>query len=54
MINYSKLINVSFYTFQHLVNGLKEEESNSTLIVVMVGETDLEYVLNTARQIENM
>ncbi|XP_013179073.1 PREDICTED: alpha-1,3-mannosyl-glycoprotein 4-beta-N-acetylglucosaminyltransferase A-like isoform X2 [Papilio xuthus] len=39
-------------TLTHLVNGLTEDDVNSTLIVVFVGETDLEYVVNTARQIE--
>ncbi|KAL4717431.1 hypothetical protein ACJJTC_000580 [Scirpophaga incertulas] len=39
-------------TLTHLINGLKAKDINSTLIVVMVGETDLEYVIQTARQIE--
>ncbi|CAG4961936.1 unnamed protein product [Parnassius apollo] len=39
-------------TLTHLINGLKEDELSSTLIVVFIGETDLEYVLSTARQIE--
>nr|XP_013189310.1 unnamed protein product [Amyelois transitella] len=41
-------------TLTHLIDGLTEEDLTSTLIVVMVGETDLEYVLNTARQIETL
>ncbi|XP_068631065.1 alpha-1,3-mannosyl-glycoprotein 4-beta-N-acetylglucosaminyltransferase A-like isoform X2 [Battus philenor] len=39
-------------TLTHLINGLTADDANSTLIVVFVGETDLEYVLNTAKQIE--
>ncbi|KAJ8738042.1 hypothetical protein PYW08_000637 [Mythimna loreyi] len=41
-------------TLTHLVAGLSPTDSNGTLIVVMIGETDLEYVLKTARQIEVM
>ncbi|XP_026762245.2 alpha-1,3-mannosyl-glycoprotein 4-beta-N-acetylglucosaminyltransferase A-like isoform X2 [Galleria mellonella] len=41
-------------TLSHLVDGLTDDYMNSTLIVVMVGETDMEYILNTARQIESM
>ncbi|KAJ8736758.1 hypothetical protein PYW07_000029 [Mythimna separata] len=41
-------------TLTHLVTGLTPVDINGTLIVVMIGETDLEYVLKTARQIEVM
>ncbi|XP_026745239.1 alpha-1,3-mannosyl-glycoprotein 4-beta-N-acetylglucosaminyltransferase A [Trichoplusia ni] len=41
-------------TLRHLVAGLSDIDVNTTLIVVMIGETDLEYILHTARQIENM
>ncbi|XP_059055295.1 alpha-1,3-mannosyl-glycoprotein 4-beta-N-acetylglucosaminyltransferase A-like [Achroia grisella] len=41
-------------TLTHLVEGLTDNYKNSTLIVVMIGETNLEYVINTARQIESM
>lgn len=41
-----------YITMQHLVNGLTEDDVNTTLIVVFVGETDLEYVVSIARQIE--
>ncbi|KAM3955650.1 alpha-1,3-mannosyl-glycoprotein 4-beta-N-acetylglucosaminyltransferase A [Aphomia sociella] len=41
-------------TLTHLIEGLSEGDMNSTLIVIMIGETEMEYVLNTARQIEAM
>ncbi|KAL0851871.1 hypothetical protein ABMA28_000167 [Loxostege sticticalis] len=41
-------------TLTHLINGLTEADFNTTLIVVMIGETDLEYVINTANQVETM
>ncbi|XP_053624180.1 alpha-1,3-mannosyl-glycoprotein 4-beta-N-acetylglucosaminyltransferase A-like isoform X2 [Plodia interpunctella] len=41
-------------TLTHLIEGLSEDDTNTTLIVVMVGETDLEYVITTARQIETL
>ncbi|XP_063837497.1 alpha-1,3-mannosyl-glycoprotein 4-beta-N-acetylglucosaminyltransferase A-like [Ostrinia nubilalis] len=46
--------NYLMITLTHLISGLTEADLNSTLIVVMVGETDLEYVINTARQVETM
>ena len=45
--------NVSPFS-QHLVSGLTPADVNTTVIVVMIGETDLEYVIKTARQIEAM
>ncbi|XP_052746744.1 alpha-1,3-mannosyl-glycoprotein 4-beta-N-acetylglucosaminyltransferase A [Bicyclus anynana] len=39
-------------TLTHLINGLTSADLNNTLIVIFVGETDLEYVLNLARQVE--
>nr|XP_026500609.1 alpha-1,3-mannosyl-glycoprotein 4-beta-N-acetylglucosaminyltransferase A [Vanessa tameamea] len=39
-------------TLEHLISGLQEKDKNDTLIVVLVGETDLEYVLTLARDIE--
>ncbi|KAJ0184018.1 hypothetical protein K1T71_000441 [Dendrolimus kikuchii] len=39
-------------TLRHLINGLESADYNSTLIVVMVGETNLKYILQTAHQIE--
>ncbi|CAH0716337.1 unnamed protein product, partial [Brenthis ino] len=41
-------------TLTHLIHGLTAKDINNTLIVVYVGETDLEYVLDIARQIEIM
>ncbi|XP_075990546.1 alpha-1,3-mannosyl-glycoprotein 4-beta-N-acetylglucosaminyltransferase A-like [Anticarsia gemmatalis] len=40
-------------TLTHLINGMTDEEAETTLIIIFVGEIDLEYVVNTARQIEN-
>ncbi|RVE53117.1 hypothetical protein evm_002214 [Chilo suppressalis] len=45
--------NYLMITLSHLVNELSVQDLNSTLIVVMIGETDLEYVISTARQIES-
>ncbi|CAH1180218.1 unnamed protein product [Phaedon cochleariae] len=39
-------------TLQNLVEGLSVEEAEDSLIVVFVGETDLEYVLQIAKDIE--
>ncbi|PZC77699.1 hypothetical protein B5X24_HaOG203066 [Helicoverpa armigera] len=39
-------------TLTNLITGLTPADVNDTLIVVMVGEPDLEYVVNTARTIE--
>ncbi|CAH2235840.1 jg4599 [Pararge aegeria aegeria] len=39
-------------TLSHLISGLTTADLNNTLIVIFVGETDLEYVLNIARQVE--
>ncbi|XP_074038777.1 alpha-1,3-mannosyl-glycoprotein 4-beta-N-acetylglucosaminyltransferase a [Leptinotarsa decemlineata] len=39
-------------TLQNLVDGLTEEEANDSLIVVFVGETDLEQVLQIAKDVE--
>ncbi|XP_045784998.1 alpha-1,3-mannosyl-glycoprotein 4-beta-N-acetylglucosaminyltransferase A-like [Maniola jurtina] len=39
-------------TLSHLISGLTAADLNNTLIVIFVGETDLEYVLNIARQVE--
>ncbi|KAF9797221.1 hypothetical protein SFRURICE_006203, partial [Spodoptera frugiperda] len=41
-------------TLTHLVTELSPADVNNTLIVVMVGETELDYVLQIARQIETM
>ncbi|CAH1647351.1 unnamed protein product [Spodoptera littoralis] len=41
-------------TLTHLVTELTPADVNNTLIVVMVGETELDYVLQIARQIETM
>ncbi|XP_041987253.1 alpha-1,3-mannosyl-glycoprotein 4-beta-N-acetylglucosaminyltransferase A isoform X2 [Aricia agestis] len=38
----------------HLVGGLTEADEKNILMIVFVGETDLEYVINTAHQIESM
>ncbi|XP_049885273.1 alpha-1,3-mannosyl-glycoprotein 4-beta-N-acetylglucosaminyltransferase A-like isoform X2 [Pectinophora gossypiella] len=45
--------NYLMITLTHLVEGLSEEDQKTTIIVVFIGETDLEYVVNTARQIES-
>ncbi|KAG5888681.1 hypothetical protein JTB14_022265 [Gonioctena quinquepunctata] len=39
-------------TLQNLVDGLTVEEANDSLIVVFVGETDLEYILQIAKDVE--
>ncbi|XP_044753769.1 alpha-1,3-mannosyl-glycoprotein 4-beta-N-acetylglucosaminyltransferase B [Coccinella septempunctata] len=39
-------------TLQNLVEGMSPKESNDTLIVVLVAETDLGYVLQVAKDIE--
>lgn len=44
--------NTNVYQFQHLIQGLEPTDFNSTLIVVFVGETDLEYVVQIAHKIE--
>ncbi|XP_073957531.1 alpha-1,3-mannosyl-glycoprotein 4-beta-N-acetylglucosaminyltransferase A-like [Choristoneura fumiferana] len=41
-------------TLTHLITGMTEADLNDTMIMVMVGESDLEFVINTARQIETM
>ncbi|CAH0703122.1 unnamed protein product [Spodoptera exigua] len=41
-------------TLTHLVTELSPADVNNTLIVVMIGETELDYVLQVARQIETM
>ncbi|CAH0402112.1 unnamed protein product [Chilo suppressalis] len=40
-------------SLKELIHGLTETEKNNTLVVVMVGEIELEYVLSTARNIES-
>ncbi|CAG9782063.1 unnamed protein product [Diatraea saccharalis] len=45
--------NYLMITLSHLISEMNPQDLNSTLIVVMIGETDMEYVINTARQIEN-
>ncbi|CAH1129914.1 unnamed protein product [Ceutorhynchus assimilis] len=39
-------------TLQNLIDGMTIEEANDSLIVVFVAETDLEYVLQVAKEIE--
>ncbi|XP_018572245.1 alpha-1,3-mannosyl-glycoprotein 4-beta-N-acetylglucosaminyltransferase B [Anoplophora glabripennis] len=39
-------------TLQNLIEGMTAEEANDSLIVVFVAETDLEYVLQVAKEIE--
>lgn len=39
-------------TLQNLIEGMNVEEANDSLIVVFVAETDLEYVLQVAKEIE--
>lgn len=39
-------------TLQNLISNMDDEEQNETMIVVFVGETDLEYVQLVAKQIE--
>ncbi|CAH2035578.1 unnamed protein product, partial [Iphiclides podalirius] len=39
-------------TLTHLIGGMSDADLAATLIVVFVGETNLEYVVHTARQIE--
>nr|CAH7748873.1 unnamed protein product [Callosobruchus chinensis] len=39
-------------TLQNLVDGMTTQEADDALIVVFVGETDLEYVLQIAKEIE--
>lgn len=39
-------------TLQNLINGMTPQETNDSLIVVFVAETDLEYVLQVAKEIE--
>lgn len=39
-------------TLQNLVQNMDEEEQNQTLIVVFIGETDLDYVQMVAHEIE--
>jgi alpha-1,3-mannosylglycoprotein beta-1,4-N-acetylglucosaminyltransferase A/B len=39
-------------TLQNLIDGMTSAEANDSLIVVFVAETDLEYVLQVAKEIE--
>lgn len=39
-------------TLQNLISNMDDDEQNETMIVVFVGETDLEYVQLVAKQIE--
>ncbi|EFA00960.2 alpha-1,3-mannosyl-glycoprotein 4-beta-N-acetylglucosaminyltransferase B [Tribolium castaneum] len=39
-------------TLQNLIDGMNSAEANDSLIVVFVAETDLEYVLQVAKEIE--
>ncbi|XP_019866107.1 alpha-1,3-mannosyl-glycoprotein 4-beta-N-acetylglucosaminyltransferase B [Aethina tumida] len=39
-------------TLQNLIDGMNAEEANDSLIVVFVAETDVEYVLQVAKEIE--
>ncbi|XP_072930948.1 alpha-1,3-mannosyl-glycoprotein 4-beta-N-acetylglucosaminyltransferase A-like [Epargyreus clarus] len=39
-------------TLTHLIKGMSEADQNSTLIIIFIGETDMKYVIRTARQIE--
>lgn len=39
-------------TLQNLITNMDESEQNETLIIVFIGETDMEYVLLVAKQIE--
>ncbi|XP_061719246.1 alpha-1,3-mannosyl-glycoprotein 4-beta-N-acetylglucosaminyltransferase A-like [Cydia pomonella] len=41
-------------TLTHLITGMTEGDLDETVIIVMVGEADLEFVINTAKQIETM
>lgn len=38
-------------TLKYLVKGLSDEEARNTLIIVLVGDTDLEYVIGVANDI---
>lgn len=40
-------------TLHNLIESMTAEEAADTLIIVFIAETDIEYVLQTARQIEN-
>lgn len=40
-------------TLHNLVEAMNAEEAADSLIIVFIAETDMEYVLQTARQIEN-
>lgn len=40
-------------TLDNLITNMDEEELNTTMIVVFIGETDIEYVTFVAKQIEN-
>ncbi|XP_047524230.1 alpha-1,3-mannosyl-glycoprotein 4-beta-N-acetylglucosaminyltransferase A isoform X2 [Pieris napi] len=39
-------------TLTHLIDGLNDEDLEDTLIVVFVGDTDTEYVMNIAKEIK--
>ncbi|CAK1553951.1 unnamed protein product [Leptosia nina] len=39
-------------TLSHLIDGLTEEDMGDTLIIVFVGESDLDFVIQTAKEIE--
>ncbi|KAL1501288.1 hypothetical protein ABEB36_006636 [Hypothenemus hampei] len=39
-------------TLQNLIDGMTIEEANDSLIVVFIAETDLEYILQVAKEIE--
>lgn len=40
-------------TLQNLIEAMTSQEAADVLIVVFIAETDIEYVLQTAKQIEN-
>lgn len=40
-------------TLHNLVEAMNSEEAADSLIIVFIAETDMEYVLQTARLIEN-
>ncbi|XP_048005699.1 alpha-1,3-mannosyl-glycoprotein 4-beta-N-acetylglucosaminyltransferase A-like [Leguminivora glycinivorella] len=41
-------------TLTHLISGMTEADQKESVIIVMVGEPDLEFVINTAKQIETL
>lgn len=46
--------NYLMVTLSHLISGLNAPEDQSIVIIVFIGETDAEFILQTARQIENL